>query len=585
MLKKTLTVILAIQMLLSALALTSCQNTDLPEEGETTTAGIVETVDTEAPSNGFTRLEGEPIELTSDFVIVVPDRNNDATYSLSEKVRTAIATKTGITPGRGFAGTAKEKEIVFGYSDKRQAAIDAYNGINRGEYAVYISGNAVILSAWNNESMSAAADLLLEHSLVNENGKWMLYPYAMKLEDSLPMIADLSAYRIVYPADAGSFLKNTVIPIIREQFNDTFGIMPEAVSDSEPASEYEIVVGNTGRTPDSIRAQLGTEQEPDMFSYVIAAEGSKLYIYANSELALHTAAGELNKYTMPQIGPESFCLREAPQIAGKPSTKDKSELAEGADIRVMSYNILHPSWSNVVENVPIAGRDINLAKILLYYMPDVAGIQEVNSGWHTAIKKILVDTGYYKQACRMTRNGKKTNMTTFLYNPQTVKLIDEYVIDLQSNSDIRVFSVAVFEKLDDGKRFVVTNTHPAPASQNYDEHFAQIMKIGPKEMEKYKDLPVIMTGDFNTSETIGNYKKLMDELGVKDAKYDAETLVRRYNTFMNPGWGGQVKEGDSCIDHIFLNQNAHAKLFNIVIDHKVEKTSDHLPIYADIELK
>ena len=177
-------------------------------------------------------------------------------------------------------------------------------------------------------------------------------------------------------------------------------------------------------------------------------------------------------------------------------------------------------------------------------------------------------------------------MTTFLYNTQTVKLVEEYVIDLDTNSDIRVFSVAIFETLSDGKRFVVTNTHPAPPGQaeNYARHFADLMRIAPEQMEKYKDIPVIQTGDFNTEEQSPIYKQYLEATNLKDAKYEADVLVRDYCTYS--GWQEAPKPGNSyCIDHIFVNDKTDVKLFNVVIDHDVPNTSDHIPIYADITLK
>ena len=157
---------------------------------------------------------------------------------------------------------------------------------------------------------------------------------------------------------------------------------------------------------------------------------------------------------------------------------------------------------------------------------------------------------------------------------------------LDKNSEIRVFSVAVFEKLSDGTRFVVTNTHPAPTGQaeNYARNFADLLKIADVELEKYKDLPVIMTGDFNTKEQAEMYRTFMNTAGVKDAKYEADTLVRDYCTYS--GWQKAPKSGNAnCIDHIFVNSKTDVKLFNVVIDHDVPNTSDHIPIYADIALK
>jgi len=60
----------------------------------------------------------------------------------------------------------------------------------------------------------------------------------------------------------------------------------------------------------------------------------------------------------------------APLCVAKAEAADASERTEGADVRIMSYNILHPDWSHV----PVKGRDALVADILLRYRPDVAAI-------------------------------------------------------------------------------------------------------------------------------------------------------------------------------------------------------------------
>lgn len=262
------------------------------------------------------------------------------------------------------------------------------------------------------------------------------------------------------------------------------------------------------------------------------------------------------------------------------------EFTKGADIRVMSYNILHPEWSSGASYVTIVGRDTNLKNIINYYKPDVVGLQEACQPWHFAVDKYLVKGGDYAFACAST-STKPYNMTTMIYNKKTVKLIEEYVVDLDANSDIRVLAVAVFEKLSDGKRFVVTNTHPSSRGyeETYKRNMGDLFKHSKTELEKYENLPVIMTGDFNTPEQSDLYTGFISETEVKDAKYEADKLVRKYSTFI--GWpNGKFKEGsENCIDHIFVNKNTDVLLFDCVIDHDVEKTSDHIPIYADIVLK
>ena len=262
-------------------------------------------------------------------------------------------------------------------------------------------------------------------------------------------------------------------------------------------------------------------------------------------------------------------------------TADVAALAEGADIRIMSFNLMNPDWSKVA----ITDRIQNVVDTLLYYQPDVVGLQEANGKWQKGLKPLLTETGLYNPACRQSNaDGFKYNMSAFMYNVATVQLVDEYVLDLDPGSDIRVLAVAVFEKLSDGTRFVVANTHPASSTEteNYNRNCEDIMTIAAAEMEKYAGLPFIMTGDYNTRETSEMYTTIMTTLGVKDAKYEADVMVRNQSTYI--AWQEEETEPNCCIDHIFVNDKTDTKLFNIVVDFDMRNTTDHFPIYADIDL-
>lgn len=567
----------------------SCGKTETPDTTETTTAADVETTtavtEPAAEPGAPVKLAGEPVELTADFVLVCADNQNDAILILANTLKTKIKAKTGLSLSMGYISSPKEKEIVLGHHADRAACDPAYAAIGGSDYIVHTEGTKIVLGAWNKENMSAAADMLLEKALVKEGDRWMIYPYAVKAIGSVSVGTDLSQYRIVYSQGAGDYLKKTVVPHLQQELKERFGVDVPAVSDAEAPQEHEIVLGDTNRNTDTIQGYLNDGKKLTAYGHAIVPDGTRIYLLSKSEFALYGASTTLCKQATPEIGPDVFCLTSEPWFSPAPDTDDVAELAAGADIRVMSYNILHPSWSNVVSNVPVTGRDMNVANILMYYMPDVVGLQEVNGSWHSALGDLLVETGMYAPACQKN-NAKSYNMTTFLYNTQTVKLVEEYVLDLDKNSEIRVFSVAVFEKLSDGKRFVVTNTHPAPTGQaeNYKRNFADMMRISAEQMEKYKDLPVIQTGDFNTKEQASMYKTYLDTTGLKDAKYEADVLVRDYCTFS--GWPNVApKKGNAnCIDHIFVNGKTDVKLFNVVIDHDVRNTSDHIPIYADIAL-
>ena len=259
-------------------------------------------------------------------------------------------------------------------------------------------------------------------------------------------------------------------------------------------------------------------------------------------------------------------------------------LAEGAELHVMSYNLMHPDWSRV----PVQGRDEIVADILRSYRPDVAAIQEAGAKWHKALIPLLTDTGEYAFACRKSNaEGFIYCCTTFLYNPQTVRPVDEYILDLDFRDAARVFSVAVFERLNDGAQFVVTNAHPAPRDtpEKYARNMADLTAFAADTVKKYEGLPVILAGDFNTPDQTELYLDFMNAAGVQDAKYQAEVRVRDCSTFFGYPAVPDTESMDLCVDHLFVNGQVDVKLYDAVIDHVVENASDHIPIYADVALR
>lgn len=270
---------------------------------------------------------------------------------------------------------------------------------------------------------------------------------------------------------------------------------------------------------------------------------------------------------------------------------ENHELTEGADIRVMSWNVLSPDWLHFDKSkAPMADRHEKMAALVLDYMPDVIGLQESTSRWHKAFKPLLIDTGLYGITNRQSHaDGFKYCACPILYNPLTVQVVEEYLIDLDKHSDCRVFAVTVFEKLSDGSRFVVTNTHPAPwdEPENYARNWATMTEIAAEQLAKFADLPMIMVGDYNTYEQMDEFPALIETLGVKNAKTESETMAQNVSTYI--GWQGKMADYDRptpyVLDHILVNDNVAVKLYDVVVDHEADQASDHLPIYADIDLK
>ena len=384
--------------------------------------------------------------------------------------------------------------------------------------------------------------------------------------------AELVDYRIVYDADG----IRAVASDVKQRLENDLSWVTDMVPDTVDAVSNEIVLGDAARTNATVAEYLtGGSKELDEFGYAIVVEDGKIYLAANSNAGVYQALDKLVELATNGDIADGIYLKDAH------NTTDAADLAEDAEIRVMSYNLLY-STEYLVED-----RIGNFLNIIGYYKPDVVGLQETssgsNAGWHEYIHDSLIRDGIYQKACKDS-DSISGLMTTFIYNPDTVRLVDEYVIDLEEGSQIRVLAVAVFEQISNGQKFIVTNTHPAPyGSGNYAPNLQAMLTAASSELEKYAGLPVIMVGDFNTEEDNAEYQTIMDTLNVVDTKYSADTMVRAYNTWS--GFGVAPVEGSAyCIDHVFVNKYVDAKLYNVVIDHDVENTSDHIPLYADLKI-
>ena len=256
-----------------------------------------------------------------------------------------------------------------------------------------------------------------------------------------------------------------------------------------------------------------------------------------------------------------------------------------ANIRVMSYNVLHPGGGYNTTGIPqpVKDRSATFVSIINEYCPDVIGAQEAHTDWHVAFYQNLVEDGPYLQAC----NGEKTFiLTTLLYNNETLELLESEILTIEPGDDVRVVDFALFQHRASQKKFVVFNTHPSNKAAKIETHYNVLLNLVDTKMKEYPDLPVIMTGDYNASETSTYYSTLMSTLNVADAKYSAENLIHSYGTFFKGGWGGELDpETKAAIDHIFVNNKVQTNTFSVIIDDGVEKVSDHLPIYADVTLK
>ncbi|OLN96888.1 hypothetical protein CCHL11_02359 [Colletotrichum chlorophyti] len=291
-------------------------------------------------------------------------------------------------------------------------------------------------------------------------------------------------------------------------------------------------------------------------------------------------------------------------------------LAQGLPVRVVTFNIRYdagsresgekPWWDlfcsisksrcrqphvidalkNIAAGTPNGGVTvIGLQEVLNNQLNDIQN--GLGSGWaHTGVGR---------------DDGKKAGeYSPIFYRPDSLRLIHSETKWLSTTPDVagsiswnsgskRIVTIAVFEHIASGKRFIHANTHLDNASsQARTEGIKVVVSKIQAVQATYGPLGVSLTGDFN-SDPNGDAYRTLSATGFVDELYNLATPDQRigpnqltYTTF-TPNNGG------SRIDFIWLGPKS-AKKYSVqryeIISNNVDGMliSDHRPVVGDVTL-
>ena len=261
--------------------------------------------------------------------------------------------------------------------------------------------------------------------------------------------------------------------------------------------------------------------------------------------------------------------------------RDNNEMADGANVRIMSYNVLVDLWGGknlpgVTDAKPVAVRCEQLKNILDYYSPDVVALQEFCEAWHLNADRFIEDN--YKVIF-----DNPLEYTSMAYNHKKVDLIkSEKILYSQGNSKtMRYIAWALFEKKDTKEQFIVTSTHldfgdnKAMQDIQVDELINKVKEL----REEYK-VPVFALGDYNAYEKevpeerfcgADIYEQFAKESTLKDSKFiDGVKHIDEVQEWTVPTW-----------DHIFVSDDVKVLTYNTLSSKYFNSVSDHYPIFVD----
>lgn len=262
-------------------------------------------------------------------------------------------------------------------------------------------------------------------------------------------------------------------------------------------------------------------------------------------------------------------------------------IAEAQQFKIATYNIRQKNTHDV-GNMWDERKDA-VTNLIKYHQFEIFGTQE-------GFKDQLVDMenrlpGYKYIGVGRDDGAEKGEYSAIFYNTARFEVSKSGTFWL-SATDIsspnkgwdaalpRICTWGIFKDKKTKKQFIMMNTHFDHVGVVARKESAKLMMAKAKEFAG--NLPLVITGDFNVSETDEAYFTLANSKVVADCYTKIDFKYVPSSTFN--GFGKNVA-ASGRIDHIFVTPQFKVKKYGILTDTYAGKyPSDHFPVVVDLVL-
>ena len=465
-----------------------------------------------------------------------------------------------------------ELEILVGNTNRDESA-EFLSGLKRDEYGYGMVNDKIVIAGHSEEGTANALVAFIaaiksgdrsEIFFDNEKDgfiKTVEYPVSdVKING-----VSVSEYTFVYPS-ANKNMEKESASKIREKIADLCGAYPRLVNDKTEISGKILVFGDASVINDAQKtAYTNAMGENAEGKYYIGTEGDTLWVNSANALGFIGAISEISAKLLENK--TDITLENGAHV-----------LSVNEELSVMSFNL----WVGGMT----AERKKRVVKMIDNYSPDLMGVQEASPDWMSYLKSNIGNLYSYVGVGRNGGNSGEYSAIFYLKDKFTV--IESGTKWLSSTPDVagskvstssypRIMTYAIFERKDDGTRFLFINTHLEHTNEE-----SRVFQIGVllDEVAKLPDLPMVVTGDFNCTTSSDTYKKITKSSFVDAAEVAKNTSDRTSSTFHN--YGASSKR----IDFIFASSGDVYVDSYEVCDDKVDGdyVSDHHPIYAKVSI-
>lgn len=588
--------------------LASCKNDPAGNGNETTTDDVAVTTpsDTNGDVSGNTDSEG--VRLTEDgklkyTVIKYAPEPDSETFEAIKKLRDKIKELTGEMPTLKPDYSSESKpadpntyEILVGETNYSQSA-EVLANLNYGDYKITTVGNKIVIAAYSANEIARAVNYftgtMLRETDEDGNMKLEVRDFEYKANRYISNVTingvDLKEYSIVYSTVGTTDDYNLAnAKLLRQAFSEKAGYILPIIKDTDKCdTAKKILVGTTFNG----NAQSSAVPSVETLSYKFATVGTDFYIMGGGLLSNQIAVTEfISKYFYVRPSDGKVNITDSEGTFRKVTSCPKTE---GAEFRVMTYNIM-AQWTNWGgDYMPVEQRYEAFKAVIDVYSPDVVGLQEVSEQWSTKILNELGDE--YAYIYRETPDGKFVNLSTIIYKKEKLEVVDKGLQYFSYNgpNQIRLVTWAIFKDKETGKQFAFFNTHwcfqqTDGSNDQRESHSIENAVIINKVMADHPDTKyAFSTADYNTTldhTYIHNFLQSANLVNSLDIAKTAGTLQNEVGGCGTLGASRENNTGGGSIDNIFVTNNMKVLRHETILWNLIEHVSDHSPKYADIVL-
>jgi endonuclease/exonuclease/phosphatase family metal-dependent hydrolase len=256
--------------------------------------------------------------------------------------------------------------------------------------------------------------------------------------------------------------------------------------------------------------------------------------------------------------------------------------AQAPDLRVMSFNIRLPLASDGANNWP--GRRELAVRMIARAAPDLIGTQEL---WKVQGDDLVDRLPQYGWIGIDRKGGHADEHMGIFYRRDRLRLVEFGNFWLSETPEVpgsiswnhqpypRMVTWAKFEMLRGGRSFYAFNTHLPHRPEDEPARLKGAALLIERIQAVAGDLPVVLTGDFNTTPDSGVHALLAT--GLADAWTVAQRRLGPAETFH-----AFTGKADRRIDWIF-SRGFQTRRVQTITEHRgAVQTSDHFPVVADL---